>query len=116
MVRYFVFGEENYEIVKIQGEYLGCHEGISGPYQTNWKALSEGMLNRESMRANKKTDIKGNLNLSGVRKTTTQDKQLDKKQGDNEEEERIDEKIWLMEVVAGIAALNIDRAKVYNSR
>ncbi|KAI8446393.1 hypothetical protein BY996DRAFT_6499126 [Phakopsora pachyrhizi] len=109
MVRYFVFGEENYEIVKIQGEYLGCHEGISGPYQTNWKAL--------------KTDIKGNLNLSGVRKTTTQDKQLDKKQGEEEEKTMmlimkslLALRIWLMEVVAGIAALNIDRAKVYNSR
>ncbi|CAH7666299.1 hypothetical protein PPACK8108_LOCUS644 [Phakopsora pachyrhizi] len=61
------FRGECYETVKIQREVALNQFAIKGRSGNVKQGINE-------------TDIEGNLNLSGVRQTTTQDKQLNKEQ------------------------------------
>ncbi|KAI8459574.1 hypothetical protein BY996DRAFT_6547198 [Phakopsora pachyrhizi] len=73
-VRHFVvdkFRGECYETVKIQREVALNQFAIKGR-SGSIEAVDEIQI--------QETDIEGNLNLSGVRQTTTQDKQLNKEQ------------------------------------
>ncbi|KAI8457194.1 hypothetical protein BY996DRAFT_6577133 [Phakopsora pachyrhizi] len=83
------FRRECYETVKIQREVEKHFEvsvtlnqsaikGRSGSIE----AVNESTCNivKKYLDPSKPTDIEGNLNLSGVRQTTTQDKQLNKEQ------------------------------------